>query len=42
MLALTCAAIVLGNSGNASRIAALERMSKLNEMVHPAPFGLNS
>ena len=42
MLALTCATIVLRSSGNASRIAALGRMSKLNETVHPAPFGLNS
>jgi hypothetical protein len=42
MLALTCAAMVLRSSGNASRIAALGRMSKLNETVHPAPSGLNS
>jgi hypothetical protein len=39
MLALTCAAMVLRNSGNASRIAALGRMSKLNETVHPGRFG---
>ncbi len=31
MLALTCAAMALRSSGKASRIAALGRMSKLNE-----------
>jgi hypothetical protein len=35
MLDLTCAAMALRSSGNASRIAALGRMSKLNETVHP-------
>ena len=40
MLALTCAAIVLRSSGSASRIAALGRMSKLNETVHPGTVRL--
>jgi hypothetical protein len=34
--------MALRSSGKASRIVALGRMSKLNETVHPAPFGLNS